>query len=76
MTTTIAGFATATKGQAPHRRAPRAHGASPRRNLRPLEDDERDGLRESMKNGYDEAHPIVVWKETGPRSSTGATAAT
>lgn len=32
--------------------------------FRPLQDDERDRLRTSIRAGFDEAHPIVVWAQT------------
>ena len=39
--------------------------------FRPLEDDERERLRESIRNGYDEGHPIVAWAKTGEKGWRG-----
>jgi ParB-like chromosome segregation protein Spo0J len=33
--------------------------------FRPVAGDELERLRNSIQNGYDDLHPIVVWKETG-----------
>jgi len=33
--------------------------------FRPLEGDERERLRASMRSGYDDAHPLIVWNKTG-----------
>jgi hypothetical protein len=64
MTTTTIGYPTTTKKITPDalRKLPVHRYAAL---FRPVEDDERERLRDALEAGYDQSHPIIVWKQTG-----------
>jgi ParB-like chromosome segregation protein Spo0J len=64
MTSTTIGYRTTTKELAPTAlKALHVHRYAGI--FRPVEGDELDKLRDSIRAGYDASHPIVVWAQTG-----------